>query len=496
MYNSDEEKLEAIRRTEAQRRRERESGLFPGESLDLPEENPKHYKNYNNNYGYGRGVRNFNNNYGRETGRWEDPWEDDPEPEEILGADDWDETGQAVDWAGDEPEAWDEAEADEAWEKEEPQEAPKAPAIRAYNADFSSDTREDRRKSQPRRAQEPRLRPENPERRPRRESGEDLEELRRYNDMRKNANEARVRRKKHRILRRILVFLLVLALGAAGLWMLLKKMPKSADSLGSRKDGCAAILLAGLDNDAVRTDTMMLLYLDGEKGKVNLLSLPRDTYVGGNYDIPKLNSVYGGNGGGKQGMEALMEEVKDLIGYRPDGYLLVELDAFVKIVDAMGGVKFDVPQDMYYDDPSQNLHIDLAAGMQKLNGQDAMGLVRYRSGYAMADLRRVEVQRDFVAAAMKQWLSPMKIFRYPGAAAALLSHTKGDLSLGNLIWVADAVRKANLGELSTKTLPGEPADIHGGSYYLVWPNATAELVNESFNPYVRDITADDLNIAG
>ncbi len=467
------------------RRETREGKLFPGESLDLPEENPRHYDNYGNNYGRGRGVRNFNNGYGRDTGP-------------LNPRADWDETGQAVDWTGGwnpPAEPWQEEgdwEEDPSWEPEEepweeeeafpePEEETPArgPAIRAYNADFQE-------APEPRRRKAPRAPKPEPDR-----SLEDLEQVHRA-----GREASSKKRRKHRFLKKLILLLLILGLLAAGLCILLKRMPQAGSSLGGRKPGCATILLVGLDDDKTRTDTMMLLYLDGENGGVNLLSLPRDTYVGGDYYIPKLNSVYGDNGGGKAGMEALLDEIRDLIGYRPDGYLTFELSAFVDVVNAMGGVKFDVPQDMQYDDPSQDLHIDLKEGMQRLNGEDAMGLVRYRSGYAMADLMRVEVQRDFVEAAMKQWLKPWKVIRFPGAALALLTGTQGDLSLGNLVWVADALRKADVSSVQTETLPGEPATIGDGSYYLAWPNATAELINTSFNPFYYEITAEDLNIAG
>ena len=461
-----------------QEQRTREGDLFPGESLDLPEENPRHYDNYNNNYGRGRGVRNFNNDYGRDTGP-------------VGPGRDWDETGQAADWTG----GWDPGDdtwQEDGWQGEESREdAPeepeaRGPVIRAYNADFQ-DAPEPGRKGTSR-TKTARPRPSKPWP----DTGmEDLE------DTHRAARQAPARkRKKHHFLRKLILFLLALAALAVGVCLLLKKMPQREDGLGERKPGCATILLVGLDDDKTRTDTMMLLYLDGENGGVNLLSLPRDTYVGGDYYIPKLNSVYGDNGGGKAGMEALMNEIQDLIGYRPDGYLTFELSAFVNVVDAMGGVKFDVPQDMQYEDPGQDLYIDLKAGLQRLNGEDAMGLVRYRSGYAMADLQRVEVQRDFVEAAMDQWLKPWKVIRYPGAALALLKGTQGDLSLGNLVWVADAMRKADFSDIRTETLPGEPAMIGDGSYYLVWPNATAELINTSFNPFYYEITAEDLNIAG
>lgn len=151
---------------------------------------------------------------------------------------------------------------------------------------------------------------------------------------------------------------------------------------------------------------MMLLYLNAREQAITLVSLPRDTltHTSSGSDA-KLNSAYGRNDGGQEGMEALLDYVSDIIGYRPDGYMLITLDAFVDVVNLMGGVEFDVPMDMFYEDPSQDLYIDLKEGKQKLDGYEAMGLVRFRKGYADQDLGRVDVQRQFLSACMDQWLT-------------------------------------------------------------------------------------------
>lgn len=125
--------------------------------------------------------------------------------------------------------------------------------------------------------------------------------------------------------------------------------------------------------DGTRTDTIMLLNVNSAANTVNLVSIPRDTFVSGGYNVPKINSAYGWAGKGEDGMQELMDRVTETIGFTPDGYLLVDLDSFIELVDLMGGVKFDVPMDMRYSDPAQNLTIDLTAGMQKLDGQQAMG---------------------------------------------------------------------------------------------------------------------------
>ena len=298
------------------------------------------------------------------------------------------------------------------------------------------------------------------------------------------------KKKKHGFLKFLLALILLLALAMLLLWIFARQ--PDGDSLGARRDGCSAILLAGTDADGTRTDTMMLLYLDKDAGEMNLLSLPRDTYTSMDAEVPKLNSVYSLAGGGKQGMERLLDYAAECIGYRPDGYILVDLDCFEHLVNIMGGVRYDVPCDMQYEDSAQDLYIDLQAGEQKLSGKQAMWLVRYRSGYAMADLERVQVQRDFMRAAVKQWTSPAKLWRTPAAAALILCNTTTDLNPLELAWIAKTAKTVGTENMRNETLPGEPAYVGDGSYYVLWPETTANLVNEAFNPYREDVSSADI----
>lgn len=299
------------------------------------------------------------------------------------------------------------------------------------------------------------------------------------------------RRKKSRWFRNLLLTLLVLAVAGAGLLVTLARQPAPGDSLGERKRGVSTVLLAGVDQDGQRTDTLMLLRV-GE-GKPALVSIPRDTLVNGTYTVPKINGVYGINGGGEEGTAMLLQRVGECIGFRPDGLLLVDMEGLAALVDVMGGVSFDVPQDMYYDDPSQNLHIALNAGPQRLDGTQAVGLVRYRSGYAEADLKRTGVQRDFLRAAAKQWARPGLLVKLPALLSWAEEHVETNLSKSNLVWLGLALVR---GEHSFETaiLPGSAANILGGSYYVLDPEAVAETVNRYCNPYERDITTAHLLI--
>lgn len=371
-------------------------------------------------------------------------------------------------------ELWEQS-PDELWERNTPprenyygagREKRRQPGIYAYNADFERPA-EKRRAPAKKQVQMPR-------------------QADRYAAPKKAPTR---RKKRHPIRKLIISLLLLLAIACAALWIFAKQ-PIASDTLGARKDGCSTILLAGTDADGTRTDTMMLLYLDQKNGVMNLMSLPRDTYTEASWSVPKLNSVYGVNQGGEAGMEALLDSVKRCIGYRPDGYILVDLDCFAKLVDIMGGVTFCVPMDMEYSDPTQDLNISLQQGEQTLNGQESMWVVRFRSGYAMADLQRVQVQRDFMQAAMAQWSKPSKFLRYPAAASLLTSNTITNLSLRNLVWIAKAVLRAKANGMRMETLPGEAAMIQGGSYYVQWPETTANLVNEAFNPYQIPVTKD------
>lgn len=307
--------------------------------------------------------------------------------------------------------------------------------------------------------------------------------------------EAEPVKKKHHILRTLVILLLLLALlAAAVVAFVLPRQPQGVSTLGARKAGTSTILLAGMDESGMRTDTLMLLSVSRPEKRLSLVSLPRDTLINGSYTVPKLNSVYAANNGGSEGIEMLLTRVGEIIGFRPDGYMLIELSAFVDLVDELGGVTFDVPVDMYYNDPSQNLYIDLKAGTQTLTGEEAMGVARFRSGYADADLGRVQVQRDLLKAILKEALSLKGTAKAPVLLNILLSHTTTDLTAANLLWLAESMVVVDLSKAETVTLPGNAQYLGGVSYYILDPASVAQTVNTYCNPYEQAVTTDMLSI--
>lgn len=302
------------------------------------------------------------------------------------------------------------------------------------------------------------------------------------------------KKKKHRILRFFGVLALIVVLLFVGLFAgvhFLTGEPM-AENDRARKDDCCTILLAGTDESGDRTDTIMLLNIDRGQKRMSLMSIPRDTKVNSTYVPHKINSAYGVNGKGEEGMDSLMDYVAECVGFRPDGYMLLELDVFIELVDLFGGVEFDVPVDMDYEDPSQDLYIHLNKGLQTLDGEEAMGVVRFRSGYADADIGRVSVQRDFMLAAIDQWVSVKNVLKLPQALSLLGRYAQTDLSVSNLLWLAESVLLCGTDDMYMTTMPFY---ISGDYVVVAADEGYLNLLNEYFNPYARSISWDDLYIA-
>lgn len=261
----------------------------------------------------------------------------------------------------------------------------------------------------------------------------------------------------------------------------------------SHREGVYNILICGTDDDGYRTDTIIVAHLDEETHDVALMSVPRDTVVlTGNGGIMKINSVYAG--GGADGMARLSKRLGAMLGFELDGYVLVNLEAFRETVDLVDGVEFDVPQDMYYQDPTQNLHIDLKAGKQLLDGEKAMELVRFRKGYASQDIQRTKVQQEFLRALAKRVLSVSSLTKIKEFADVFSTYVTTDLTVGNMLYFAKALMQCDFDAMKTYTLEGEGAMINGGSYYPLYAGKLVQVVNESFNPYDAPVTLDTVNV--
>ena len=272
---------------------------------------------------------------------------------------------------------------------------------------------------------------------------------------------------------------------------------------GDRKEGVYTFLLVGTDLDDGNTDTIMVASYDTVNQDVGIMSIPRDTMVNVKWDIKRINSVYSYNG---RSIDALKKHISKVVGFTPDFYAKVDLSMFIKLVDLVEGVEFDVPQDMNYDDPAQDLHIHLKKGVQVLDGQSAMELVRFRR-YPEGDIKRVEVQQAFMKALIKECLAMENWGKIKAYIDLAMENVQTDLEVGSVVWFAANVLGLNKGtpalkmeNVETYTLPGNynastysRAVGNNQSYVTINPKEVVELVNEHFNPYEQRVTTSMLD---
>lgn len=258
----------------------------------------------------------------------------------------------------------------------------------------------------------------------------------------------------------------------------------------ARKENFYTILVSGVDNNNGGSDTNILLAVDAGGGSIYGISIPRDTKAVVNGKKYKINAAYSIGG-----MEKLAEVISDQLGIPVDYTVRVDLQGFVALVDAIGGVDFYIPVDMDYDDPYQDLSIHFTKGQQHLTGEEALEVVRFRhnndgTGYGSEDIGRMETQQNFLKTVAKQTLKVSNLDKLDDFVRIFQRHVETDLTLGNLAWLGKAAVEIGAENIDFSTLPGE-----WKSPYIYLDQATVlELVNQHLNPYVEDRTAEDLNI--
>lgn len=228
------------------------------------------------------------------------------------------------------------------------------------------------------------------------------------------------------------------------------------------------LLLIGADGG--RSDTMMVMSMGLSDKSIRLLSVPRDTYyhVEGydHYDQRKLNAVYGHHEdkGGSKGVQKAVSELTQLsIPY----YVEVNYDAVMEIVDLVGGVAYDVPFDMNYDDPYAKppLHIHLKKGPQVLDGEKAIQFLRWRKNNGSegtGDIDRTKRQQDFMMAAAKKAFG----LKLPMVIKAAYENVETNLTVQDMLYLGSKMIGTDLGKIEKHTLPGEVGMKKGYSYVL------------------------------
>lgn len=277
-----------------------------------------------------------------------------------------------------------------------------------------------------------------------------------------------------------------------------------------RKKEFYTFLVVGQSQDSggKLSDTMMLVAYDVPNQKLSVMNLPRDTYV--RYQgVRMLNAVYNRAGGDKdgKGIQGLKNAVEDLTGIYPDFHVIIQWEALGELVDAIGGVYFDVPFDMYYNDLSQHFKIDVKKGYQLLDGEGAMGVVRWRQnsigntgmkdphyGYADGDLGRIKTQQAFMKAVIAKCIQPDVLLGNLSEYINIFQRNViTDLSVANMAYFGKAaIGGLDMENVTFVTLPNNYA---GDGHLVPVGSQIVKAVNESFNPYEDDIRLSELTLA-
>ena len=258
------------------------------------------------------------------------------------------------------------------------------------------------------------------------------------------------------------------------------------------------ILIAGQDNVGEHglSDTIMLVSLDVSSGRTSVVSIPRDTKVDESWAIPKINSVYAMTGGSAG---RLLSAAEAITGFVVDGYVILDMQAFTALVDAIGGVYFDVPRDMRYDDPCQNLHINLQAGYQHLDGEQALHLIRWRqnndgTGFANGDLGRIGTQQDFMGALTAELFQLRNVTRVGSVTRIFSAYVETNLHLGNLMWLAQQFMRMDNEDIRFLMIPNYAANIGGVWYQVIQLDPWLGMINAHLSPASLEIREENLRV--
>lgn len=261
--------------------------------------------------------------------------------------------------------------------------------------------------------------------------------------------------------------------------------------------GKVNVLVLGVDNEGLRTDTMIVASFDTDDGTVDILSIPRDTrmYIGSRYQ--KINAAHAisKKSGKIAGPEGSIEAVTRLTGIPINYYVEFSFKAFRETIDALGGVYYNVPQNMNYEDPTQDLYIHLKQGYQLLDGDKAEQLVRFRS-YPEGDIKRVKVQQDFIKELASQKLNAGIIGKLTDLYKTLSKNIKSNFTVSDIAKYASPLMNLKLENLTAYSLPGDySGSEYEASYWLADMKATKELIETVFG-YDTSYTTIDKPIKG
>lgn len=315
-------------------------------------------------------------------------------------------------------------------------------------------------------------------------------------DYNRNQKKKKKKKKKSRIAKFILIMLLIIFISFIGLFI--KRMNENGWTLGgfvatilghdaNTLSNLSRINILVIGQSQNLTDTLLVCSYDPKIQDVSILSIPRDTFVGRNKNYAtgsdKINAVF------QRDPDLLIDKVNAITGLNIDYYVKVDTQGLRDLVDSMGGVYFDVPIDMDYDDAGQKLHIHLKKGYQLLDGNKAEQLVRFRHNndgttypveYGQEDIGRMRTQREFIIQVIKQMAKAENITKVDDYIKIANNNLETNFSLWSLKDYAPYAIDVDISKIQTATLPGAPEKCNGVWLYTYNKKQTQELVKELF----------------
>lgn len=326
---------------------------------------------------------------------------------------------------------------------------------------------------------------------------------RRFEDVSSTARKKKKKPRKQKLLIALCIVLIVVSVLAVAVAALFNSkifqggmgdLSSDINTAEEIKDDVINFLVCGIDDEegrglGERTDLIMYVSFDVKAGKVNILQIPRDTYVEST-STNKINAIYGKKEGG--GIQGLASEVNSLFALPVDHYATIKMDGFKDLVDAVGGVEMNVPFDIDWGGG-----LKITKGLQRLDGTHAEIIVRHRGAngtsdgdYALGDISRLQVQRLFMAALMQQMLTLSKS-QLVGMTPTLLKYVTTDLTPAQMMGFMGVVNGLSMDNVVMHLLPGEGIPPSRANY-SVHLQATADLLNQNFRPYSDPVPASQL----
>ena len=333
------------------------------------------------------------------------------------------------------------------------------------------------------------------------------------NKSKESKNKTKQIKKKNKIWKKVILIIIGILLIAGGVFAYKVHVNGGGTKgilstvLDTKKDvGEFQCLVLGISTDeegALLTDTIMIASYNPKTQKAALISVPRDSYTGKNTAkataYEKINALYSRN----ENPQTVLDAVNNLTGLNLQYYVIVKTEGFIKLVDAIGGVTFNVPIDMNYDDPSQDLHIHLKAGEQELDGDKAEQVVRFRHNnngtsypieYGNNDLGRMRTQREFIMAVLKQTAKVDNVTKLKQilnvAEENVITNIDFNLAKDYIPYIVEF----NTDNLETAALPGTTPDwskTNNVSIFVVDKVGAKKLIQEMFYEVDGEDTSED-----